>query len=201
MDANKLKSAKSRVTAADQAFDRFKVAVTHGRKQLEWSNFINALGTAFNIVQSAAGGNKASKEWVSGKVLERKKDNLLQYLHQARHSEEHGIGESSSELLSLSAKINYAYPEIVITSGQLQLRGQFDPSTINAPGLHTGLVGVTNRGVYYETPTSHLGVDLFNRDEAKCRRGTDPNDVGELALIWFKRLIDEAEAYVINANR
>jgi hypothetical protein len=96
----------------------------------------------------------------------RRSDELLRYVHQARHAEEHGIDPISTEKPAHMA-IN-PKKGITHTIGYMERRGgqlMFDPETaknivITFHPAQVRLLPVVNRGVVFRPPVTHLGVRI-----------------------------------------
>ncbi|MFN7305379.1 MAG: hypothetical protein ACK5TQ_02220 [Acetobacteraceae bacterium] len=119
---------------------------------------------------------------------------MLQYLHQARNTDEHGFSRVArndlAEGINKTLKFNERVPVIVqpLSDDGKTPKGQPMESVIAGPSAR--LVEVTNRGVTFAPPAEHLGKPL--------PYGLDfPDAVMKAAIIYLEALIAEAEALVI----
>ncbi len=139
-----------------------------------WRDLLNHIQRVHNYLNAAAKGSNAEVTWVQTQTNIRKNDELLQYAHQARHADEHGLEEvvqpqftgylippwnSGVNINSvMHSPDGYLVVDAVDDNGN-----QVDPLEIVALN-YVRIVPVTNRAVPYAVPTSHLGqpVDVNN---------------------------------------
>jgi hypothetical protein len=186
----RIEGARLRFLSAHSAFERFQTARTIFDQRREWSTFLSELSATFNQVLRATKQHGKASAWAGRKKAERKDDPLLQYLAQARHSENHAIGQSAADTLRLSVKLNHGGPDVAVQAGALVMRGPFHTHSAKA-SQGISLIDVLNEGKWYPPPKSHLGQPLGDSED--WFRGTDPIVVGGLGLRWFEGLIAEAE--------
>jgi hypothetical protein len=165
--------AKKRMEEAAHYFMALDGLVTCEQFEYRWSAFLIAINRAFLALDAGARDDAKTRTWWSKKKHEWKKDPLLQYLHQARNADEHGLGALS--------EITPGYFTTNIPPG-------LNPETVS----HPRLIPVCNEkfGDVFNPPTKHLGRTL------------SPQEVGlpwytaGRAMGYYNRLIIEAETFV-----
>ncbi|MGM4967447.1 hypothetical protein AB7714_28395 [Tardiphaga sp. 1201_B9_N1_1] len=126
-----------------------------------WSDFLIGQQRVFSKLSAGATGAK-SAIWIRKVKDARKSDELLAYVHQARHVDEHGLATTAnarSSGISVSAA-NLSKPlfirNMTVSDGKIQqLSGE--NLEISFQAADANLLPVTNRGVTYALPTTHLG--------------------------------------------
>ena len=158
-----------------------------------WYSFLVAQNSVFAALEQGAKGEKKSKGWFDRKHHERKRDPLLSYLQQARHSDEHSLRPSVVRrerwaAVSSSPGTTITPPEhsadgklkITLTVG-METKVQF-----LAPGEF--LVPVFDRARNrHDPPDTHLGQPLEHRS---------PMHIADRCIEYLQTLIEEAQALV-----
>ena len=180
-------AAKDSVTQLKQSrdFQQFSHA---------WSAFLTSTNRIYTKLLMGARPNAKSRQWAGNKKQERKNDPLLQYLHQARNSDEHGIAPVA-ELIPGSFGIGTApghgavvIKSIVMKNGILTVDAHPPEAlqlTLTPPQARLARVFDDRNNIWYEPPSQHLGQPVT---------GTDPVKVAQLALNYFEGLLTEAES-------
>jgi hypothetical protein len=113
----------------------------------------------------------------------RKTDQLLQYLKQARHADEH----------SLQSSTFFAIPLEVTLPPRSAFIWNLSKGTVSAEGgdvalqvgkLQYHLLAITNREATFQPPTIHLGNPVVD---------SSPSGVAELGLLFYERLFQDRE--------
>jgi hypothetical protein len=78
---------------AQMALQRLEASTELRTTQEEWAEFLKAAGAIYFKLETGSRGCKKSEAWFRTVKARRKEDPLLQYIHQARNSDEHGIEE------------------------------------------------------------------------------------------------------------
>lgn len=91
MKPEAIQQAKDRLQAATEAVDAFKAAKDFAGAEKAWRHFLLAMGGIYSKLEQGAKGSGRSDAWFGRKKHERKKDELLRYLHFARNANEHGL--------------------------------------------------------------------------------------------------------------
>jgi hypothetical protein len=162
-----------------------------------WTDFIIRLQRVYNKLTAATKNDNRSRPWMGLKQRERSDDELLQYLQQARHADEHAYEEIAAEEISAylippeegGAHVNSVG---VLTDGTIVIDAEgMNGEEVDVRELialnRFRLVPVTNSGRTYPAPTQHKGLDV------------DPNNVVVLcryALKHVEQLLNEARQFV-----
>lgn len=130
--------------ASDAVEDMGKIGVGNFHSyEISWQRFLQAIDRCWNKLQVVCYGRKGWQTLESKIANKRKKDQLLNYLTQARNVSEHSISPTIKEWdANLKAKS---------IKGGIQLNW----SPYDRP-----LLDVTNRGRLYLTPKEHLGKSM-----------------------------------------
>src|SRR5262245_26190578 len=91
MDARAIQQAKDLLQATKAAVDQLKNAGDFAEFNRAWSAFLFSSNRIYGKLSAGSRLNAKSRQWLGRKKRERKQDPLLQYLHQARNSDEHGL--------------------------------------------------------------------------------------------------------------
>lgn len=179
-----LKQAEARAAKARQALLELTAGKSYQRFVEAWSDFLLAHNGAFSKLEAGARGCGKSEAWFGRKKHERKTDELLRYLHQARNIDEHGLEPTTMQ-----------HSEVQFSGSDFPLLGVWADgpiTSVTAPadvGIeHTSwavLVPVTDPrfGDSFAVPTMHLGAPVPEATPAK---------VAEIGLSYLDRLLAEA---------
>lgn len=182
-----VEAAKARLKRLQECISDLETVRTIEDTRTAWAHFLIAANGVYSKLEQAAKGNSQSEQWFARKNAERKNDELMQYLHQARNAEEHSIeGSDAAHAPYATAENQWTH---VVKNG---MDGEGIVATVeagkklalkmNGAGMH--LLPVKNRGRVYDVPKSHLGVTFTK------------NTVGEIARLtenYLANLIIEAE--------
>ncbi|MCR6496748.1 hypothetical protein LJB71_11365 [Thermomonas sp. S9] len=156
-----------------------------------WIEYLHRLERFWNKSLSHFGKSPKWAGWSGRYQTERRKDQLLAYLTNARGADEHtvapitersagGVGINAAEGNSLYIeRMEVRNGEIFIQSPQA-IKVTFFPDRVR-------LLPVTNRGRTYPVPVSHLGQSL------------DPNDVVQVARVglgYYENFLATAEGFL-----
>lgn len=158
-----------------------------------WSDFLTKANSIHSILENAARSDARSRQWFGGKKRERTHDELLQYLHQARNVDEHGVDFpmefQEQNLLSVTdGDESFAFTQI--REGMWEIRGaQGRTPTLTFSRPRSALVPVTDDrfGTVFQPPKEHLGQPLPDDTPETCAR---------LWIEYLERLIKEAAAFI-----
>lgn len=191
-----VEKAKKRLALARQHLAAIQAARSYPEFEDAWYQFLVAANSADAILEATSRKDNISQPWFGGKIRQRKKDPLLNYMHQARNSDEHGI-ESVTEHVPSSIGINAIGGALHIrhlTVTENGIIGDFDTSNGGAPVIthtpaHARLITVKNEKFSdsFDPPTEHLGQQLSD---------ASPYAVATLWLAYLEDLTTESEARV-----
>ena len=160
-----------------------------GQFEEQWKEFLRRTERTWNKAHAHFGKSPKWNSWQRKVEQQRKSDELLLYLVQARGADEHTVNEISERQpggIGINPAVgNSLFIErMEIRNGQIvELRS---PQAIRIDLLpaQIRLLPVTNRGRKYEVPTSHLGSRI------------DPSNVIEIAKAaysFYEKVLAEAE--------
>ena len=145
-----------------------KLASTDGEKLSSWKEFLSANERVFIRLAAATESCDEAKGWFRDVKKERDGDELLTYLHHARHVREHGL-----QRVILKRK-----PTMLISpAAPGKMRVQTFPAAIQ-------IVAVVDRGVRYPVPKHHLGKSIQPYVTV----------IAEMGLVYIEAKVAEAEA-------
>lgn len=184
--------ARDRLDYACAALQALRGAGSFREFRKSWTEFLLHANGVYTQLEQAAKVTPQARQWFGAKKRERKDDELLQYLRQARHSDEHtldevsryepgfiGVGESGSghiEGLVLST----------LPSGELEILAPDGmPVPIKSVRPRITLRPVTGKGnIVYLPPMSRRGKSLAD---------ISPAAIATLAVEALDQLLSEAE--------
>lgn len=198
MDTKAVTKAKLKLDQAKSALNGVKTSKDFDEFQNFWVMFLSSGNTIYTSLQQGAKINAPSKRWFDKKNCLRKRDALLQYLHQARNAENHGI-EPVAELIPGGLNIGPIDPSrrAVISNSVVNISDNgvaisnlegIDNLRIEMVPPKVILITVYNRGVPYAPPSEHKGLALTDKS---------PFNVASLGIAYFERLIEEAEGFAV----
>ncbi len=193
--------ANARLNTARQALLAIQNSTSFSEFEPAWVAFITALNTIYTVLEQGAKSNSTSRQWYGGKKRERREDPLLQYLHQARNAEEHGIApitqhEPGSLFVGVSGESVHIEKMTIDGSGNVKMRlkpvnGKLP--TVMATPPQTRLVTVRDDrfGTTFDPPTTHLGKNLTSGS---------PLEVANLGMAYHEGLVSDATSMAMNTS-
>ena len=166
--------AIAEMQAADE-FDRYEKA---------WLDYLHYLDRGWNKLEKLLEG--ISQQKLSHARQTRKSDALLSYLMHARNVDEHTVRQVVAKRPG-SLKITGGPGGGTIHRGVFSGDGQVGNLVyegaldIDFVPERMEIIGVTDRGVFYDIPAHHFGVPLKN---------LIPHDLARLALDYYKSLLN-----------
>lgn len=189
-----IEKARRGLRVATKALNELSTAKDYTTFADCWYTFLTSIKNIYTALEQGAKASPQSMQWIGGKKQERRNDDLLQYLFQARNDDEHGlqpVTEYVPEKIGLGvAKPGYstsARYNITIKDGRISgiiqsLDGK--PYLIERTPAHARLARVHGRGdVPFDPPTQHMGRPLAS---------SLPVPVATLAIAYFESLVEEA---------
>lgn len=152
-----------------------------------WSEFLTENQRFYTRMVIACKTGPASAWW--GAIMkERNADPLLQYLHQARHADEHGIADITEVRpggIGLTFKPGTVIKRLHMGNAGIAMDRE-SASNVKVEFFPTDLdlVTVVNRGVSYAPPTQHLGSPI---------QKVNPISVASLAIEYLSKVRSYAE--------
>ena len=174
--------SKKELDWAQEAIDGMLSASNIDRYEKNWVDFLHYLDRAWNKMQKACSGKSQQLKSETNRL--RNKDELLQYLMQARNSDEHTIKNITMRITSY----------VTVTGGAGG--GKIVRGVINGDGNQTGLVlegdievefhpetieviAVTNYDATYSVPSKHLGIDI---------KTLMPHELAAMGLNYYREI-------------
>jgi hypothetical protein len=181
--------AKGRLKKAKESLARLRAADNFEDFRSAWSDFLIATAGFYSKLESGT-KNSPHAAWFGRKKHERKADSLLQYMHQARNADEHGIepvAHFGGRRLIVGGLPGQSI-RVQINSMSIDHADFTATADVGEPIVHytpvvAKLVPVKNHGVLFEPPTEFNGKRL---DDDR------PETVGELLVMHLDRIIEEA---------
>lgn len=196
-----IEKAKDRLASAKERLKDLESSKDYDRSRRHWYDFLLPSNAIFSILEQGAKGVSASEKWFVTKKDQRRTDELLRYLWHARNADEHNI-PSVTELdrqkvvLVEGDKPVAEIGDMASTDKRGEFRGRYrnldkekaSLSKITSMRVYPDrakLIRVTDRGVGYDPPSSHLGSAIDDNG---------PTAVAKLMVQYVEGLISEAES-------
>jgi hypothetical protein len=162
-DDEPLMRSKRELRTARLAVEGMRAAKSFEDYVAAWQTFLDRLEKVWVKVERECQPHRpafASRQAAAKKL--RKEDELLAYLHQARHADQLTIQPTAADVLGgFQVKIPPGHTiEVSIdkAAGTLTVRGLTEAAVVLGPCRI--LLPFQNRGVVYNPPRSHLGASL-----------------------------------------
>lgn len=203
MDTKAIAKCEIRLAAAEKAVEDLRQWKSFKDFDVAWFTFLSAWKAVYTSLEQGAKGHQKSVQWFGLRNKERRADELLQYLYQARNDDTHGLEEQAAKTPGGVGFGRAIDPQKPFSVRDLSMRTEngvmkisygssenFDPAvTVIDPKV--SLLPVRDRdrksGKIYPPPSSHMGQPLEDNT---------PLAVAELGLRYVQGLVDEAKALV-----
>jgi hypothetical protein len=194
MKPHALELAAERLDMAEVEIFVIERASTYKEFRIAWTKFLLALNATYSKLEQGSKGGGKSEGWWGRLKNRRRTDPLLQYLHQARNTDEHGI-VPVSKLVPQQIGIgsikpgvnNMEFGSINISEKGIFLgpnsKGEIPDVTIYPPYAELVTVIDTKHNNVYEPPTVHL---------QKTLEDTSPLGVARAGLNFLKSALEDA---------
>jgi hypothetical protein len=195
MDQRAIIKARIRLNIAAEAADTIRLCTEYDKFVGTWYTFITSSKNIWTTLEQGSKDNPQCRQWFGAKERERRTDELLQYLFEARNDDEHGL-EAITEHVQGSTKIGVSKPgfsnSIYIRKLSIGPTGiEFDGHSLDGKPIlmeqtlpHFRLSEIRPRGrPLMQPPSSHKGIILTD---------ISPVAVADLALSYFRALVEEA---------
>lgn len=90
-DTSAIPKCWDRIGKAERALYLCRNASTMGDFQSAWADLLSQTGSLIHAIEAGSAGTAQGRQWYGGMKRKFRSDPLLQYMFQARNSEEHGI--------------------------------------------------------------------------------------------------------------
>ena len=191
-----VEKARARLEESFRNLELLRDTNTFAQFEVRWFALLVAMHSAFEILTRSAKGNNKSYRWASQLISDRKRDPLLQYLWQARNANEHGIEHvvrqvSGGFAIPMPASGALHIESLVVEDGRIKEfkgHGFGAPVSVEVYPDQIILVPVTNQGIEFPVPQTHLGKSLKTKT---------PTGIALAGLEYLTAKFAEAEALTI----
>ncbi|WP_133117932.1 hypothetical protein [Burkholderia ubonensis] len=188
----KLIAARKEIALARKALDGLKAASSPDEEETHWKEFIGRLTRFWNKTESALKGDPKffNSPHVKRVKTALKSDELVRYLSQARHADEHrheettGVMPGGFENVATSdARMRVRNPKITINGVTMEVPPPpgYQRRTVRA---ELRLKAVKNRDQTYDVPRTHAGQDITL---------ASVQTYAELGLAFYESVLDGLE--------
>ncbi|WP_373953792.1 hypothetical protein [Vibrio pomeroyi] len=192
-----LKAAWAEIRSAERALGDMQSATSFEIFEEEWRDFLNCLEKVWNKTERGCQQfQNKFQPWQGQFTRDRKKDQLLKYLKQARDADNHSIQEVT-EIKPGSRTMNFAngkggyIKEMRIVNGEV-VHFEGDPMIVTDHPPTVVALKVKNSGKWYNPPREHLGQSL---------KSIHPVEIATQGLTYYTKYVEEAEAKFFSSNR
>ncbi len=92
MDKTAYEKANDRYRKAERHLAEIAASQTYEQFKSAWTDFLLAWNTGYTVLEQGAKATPQCKQWFGSTVKkDRRSDPLIQYMHQARNADEHGV--------------------------------------------------------------------------------------------------------------
>lgn len=197
MHPDAIKHAKLRVQKVKTALAQMEAAQNFDTFEAAWTDFLQAANTVYTKLEEGSHSDGKSKAWYGRMKHERRKDELLNYLHHARNSDEHTIAavtarESGAILIPDNTSAVIRTDEHGNMDISYSMLPGYEPKPPEFRRPHVRLLRVQSlQKDWFEPPTSHKGAKLTSRPDDRVL------DVARKGLTYLEWLVAEGEKYAV----
>ena len=158
-----------------------------------WFTFLTSFKSTYTALEQGSKCSAQSRQWFGAKSSERRGDELLRYLYQARNDEEHGLDQGARAVpgrmtlkVTVPESLQIDLSTAHVENGIARMPGGQHADVVEQCSPHIALIPVRDRdkAKEYPVPTIHLGVPLTDRS---------PLNVANLAHAYLGTMVKEAE--------
>ena len=171
MDRAGFEKSRARLAEAFRFFEQLKLTNNCSDFESAWNGFVVNLNSVYSTLEQSVKGYPCSEAWFSREKKKRKADQALQYLWQARNSNEHSIREI---LVRHPGGIGIGHPSGSMFIKELRVGSEGiehlegwgpdgSPLEIKAYPERVELVPVFNRGQWFDPPSHFFDEELKER--------------------------------------
>jgi hypothetical protein len=192
LDPRALEKARSRLRNIEKAIRELEEGVSFEGFTDIWFTFLTAYKSIYTTLEQGAKSSPQSQQWFDAKASERRGDELLLYLYQARNDEEHGLEDVTKPVpgkVALEIKVpdslQIDLSNVQFAGDRARLPNGDTAKVIENILPHIILVPVRDRKrKEYHPPAVHLNAEL--QDASLL-------GVARLAYAYMERMVKEAE--------
>jgi len=188
----KLVAARKEIALARKALDGLKSASSPDEEETHWKEFIGRLTRFWNKTESALKGDPKffNSPHVKRVKAALKSDELIRYLSQARHVDEHRHEETTGVMPGGFESVSISNPSMRVRNPKITING-VTMDVPPPPGYQRGAVRaelrlktVKNRDQIYAVPRTHAGHDITL---------ASAQTYAELGLAFYESILDGLE--------
>ena len=192
MKMKAIEKARKRLSLAEAHLGGIGDAANFSDFEEAWYQFLVAANSIESVLGFGCRSDNKTRPWFGQKISQRRNDELLSYMHQARNVDEHGI-EPTAEHVEGSIGIGANGPLhirslVIDENGNIKIDADTSKGDliINVIHPHVRLIPVVDEryNVTFHPPKEHLGQPLTDNS---------PFNVARLWLAYLSALVDEAE--------
>lgn len=198
MDKKAIEKADSRLRVARKTAADLQDCADYHAFVDTWYTFITAAKNIWTVLEQGAKDTPQCRQWFGSKAQERRDDELLQYLFEARNDDEHGL-DPITEHVPGSLAVGVAKPgfsnrmlinKMLIRDGKIT---HFDAEPLDGKPIlieqtlpHARLSQIRPRGrPPMDPPKTHQGQPLSD---------TTPLGIANMSLTYLAALVEEARS-------
>ncbi len=159
----------------------------------DWADFLNAGNSVYEALGKGSKVSPQSRQWFGQKKRERRTDDLLNYMHQARNAAEHGLhplldlGPMERDRSAMDGIVDYKteVDEDGLWALGSDKTGKPFRVQMGPPDHKLARVYDDRSDRWIDPPRTHLGSEL---------RSNSPFPVSEIWKAYLKTMISEADA-------
>lgn len=158
-----------------------------------WFTFLTAFKSTYTALEQGSKVSPQTMQWFGAKARQRRGDELLQYLYQARNDEEHGLDQGTRAVpgrmtlqVTVPESLQIDLSNVQAANGMTRLPDGQLATVIEQQSPHIALVPVRDRdkAKAHPVPTRHLGEPI--KDQS-------PLNIAKLALAYLTGMVKEVE--------
>jgi hypothetical protein len=185
------RKARAAYTRAAQHLTDLKGSNDFQGIEEHWEGFLNEANKVFTRLEHGSKALPSNAAWWGKHAREWKTDPLLQYIRGARDATEHSIQEIAASDPGRFTQIEPTAAELAEHTERMDKAGKpwANLGLYEVVLPHVRVIEVINRRrqISYHPPTTHLG---------KPHADLTPAAIGDAALAYLEKMIDEAEKLV-----
>lgn len=180
----KLEKTKIELNAAQYAIERLKKAETYPEMKAAWQDVVSRLEKTWTKAKlECAGCVGEPRTLFDTTAATRGSDELLIYLSQARHADQHSLESGTGWGLVMHIELP-AGASVNIDFEKGTVQAQDGDIHVEVADPIYALIPVVNRGVTFNPPEQHLESPI---------KGTEPLTVAEAGFSFYSQLVLELE--------
>jgi len=180
----KLEKTKIELNAAQHAIERLKKAETYPEIKVAWQDVVSRLEKTWTKAKlECASCVGEARRLLDTAAASRSSDELLIYLSQARHADQHSLESGTSWGLGMRIEVP-AGASVNIDFEKGTVQAQDGDIRVEVADPIYALIPVVNRGVTFNPPEQHLGSPI---------KGREPITLAEAGFSFYSQFVLDLE--------